>query len=474
MIWTADALIKATGGTYHGDEAWAHSGAINGIEFDSRKISPGDLFLALPGETHDGHDFAEAAATAGAVAMVGCRKASSGLPTIVVEDSLAALNRMAATARDRSSAFRVAVTGSVGKTGTKELITKALAAYGPCHATAGNFNNHIGAPLTLARMPSDTQFGVFELGMNHAGELAALSPLVMPHAAVITRIAASHIGHFGSLDDIAEAKAEIFTGLTPGGLAIINADDDYAPLLTARARQAGAEQIITVGTTQDASHRILTIDRQESGLAIAADCGGEQVHFNLSLMAPHWAYAAVISLALIQLHEKDLSPGCDALSRVADLPGRGRRHRVKTADGCRFTLIDESYNASPASVMAALEALSTDPHQGRRVVILGDMLELGNKADQLHLDLADSITSAGPDTLICFGPHMIKLAASLEGQIPQIITAQDAETAAQSALQHMADGDLVLVKGSNGMKTAQVVSSLLAKSASPDGESHAA
>ena len=474
MIWSAAALHKATGGALQGSGDWSASG----LEIDSRRVRPGDVFIALPGDRHDGHDYAEAAANAGAVAMICERPVEAPLPLIIVEDSLAAIRDIAAVARDRCSAHRVAITGSVGKTGTKELVAAALAAYGPCHASKGNYNNHIGAPLSLARMPGATRYGVFELGMNHAGEIAALSPLVAPHAAVITRIAASHIGHFDSLDEIAAAKAEIFTGLTAGGTAVINADDAYAAELAAHARAAGADEILTIGTDAGASHRIIAIDRHEGGLTVTADCRGEQLVFHLALMAPHWAYAALISLALVQAQGHDLAPACEALSGVTDIDGRGRQHAGITADGRKFTLIDDSYNASPASMAAAIAALGSDPRiggkAGRRVAILADMLELGDQAEALHRDLASDITDAGIDLVICFGTHMAALAEALDGNLPGLCHLKDAEAAAATALELLADGDLILVKGSNGMKTGQVVTSLLAATPAPNGESHAA
>ena len=474
MIWSAAALHKATGGQLQGSPDWSASG----LEIDSRRVRPGDVFIALSGERHDGHDYAEAAANAGAVAIICERPVATALPAIMVNDSLAAIRDIAAAARDRCPAHRVAITGSVGKTATKELVAAALSAYGPCHASAGNYNNHIGAPLSLARMPEAARYGVFELGMNHAGEIAALSPLIKPHAAVITKIAASHIGHFDSLDAIAAAKAEIFTGLTPGGTAVINADDAYATQLATHARDAGADDIFTIGTAAGASHRIIEIERHEGGLTVTADCRGEQIVCHLALMAPHWAYAALISLALVQQQGLDLAPACEALGGVTDIAGRGRQHDGITADGRRFTLIDDSYNASPASMAAAIDALGSDPRigrqAGRRVAILADMLELGDQAETLHRDLAADITKAGIDLVICFGPHMAALAAELEGRLPGLCHIKDAETAAATALDLLADGDLILVKGSNGMRTGQVVTSLLAATPAPNGESHAA
>ncbi|MGC6485635.1 MAG: UDP-N-acetylmuramoyl-tripeptide--D-alanyl-D-alanine ligase [Candidatus Puniceispirillales bacterium] len=470
MIWTAAALKKVTGGTIVGAADWA----VSGVQIDSRKIKKGDLFIALAGDHHDGHDFAEAAAEAGAAAMLGSRRCETPLPQIIVSDCLEAMQQLAETARTRSDARRVAITGSVGKTGTKELIAAVLSAYGPCHATEGNFNNHIGAPLSLARMPQESRFGVFELGMNHAGEIAALSPLVAPDIAIITRIAASHIGHFDSLDAIAEAKAEIFDGLVPGGVAMINADDDYAAMLTAKARAAGAATVFSVGFAETASHRIIALDRVENGLRITADCNGERMIFSLARMAPHWAWAALFSLAIIQHEGLDPAPGLAALAAVEDMAGRGQQHQAKTAAGDRFTLIDDSYNASPASMVAAITALAGDPRPGRRVAILADMLELGDQAETLHRGLAETIRKAGLDLLILFGPEMKALHETLAGAMPGLVHVADAEAAITTAHDLIAADDLVLVKGSNGMKTGRVVQALLAKTPVPDGESHAA
>jgi UDP-N-acetylmuramoyl-tripeptide--D-alanyl-D-alanine ligase len=470
MSWTAAELIKVTGGKLVGAGDWA----ISGIQIDSRSIGAGDLFIAITGENHDGHDFASAAAEAGATAMIGSRPAESEIPQIIVNDSLDAIKLIAAAARSRSKARRVAVTGSVGKTGTKEIITSALAAYGCCHASAGNLNNHIGAPLSLARMPQKIRYGVFELGMNNPGEIAALSALVVPDIAVITRIAASHIGHFDSLDAIADAKAEIFTGLAPGGAAIINADDDYAKRLTQKAKDAGAETIFSIGFDKTASHRIISVDRHENGLEITADCGGDMINFPLSLMAPHWAWAALCSLAIVQHEGMDIAPACAAMAKVTDLAGRGRQHSAITADGRHFTLIDDSYNASPASMTAALESLAGDPRPGRRVAILADMLELGDQAENLHRGLAESIRAGGIDLLICFGSEMAALAEDLKGAMPGVEHVADADAAAELAITLLAENDLVLVKGSNGMQTSRVVKALLAETPDSNGESHAA
>lgn len=470
MIWTGAALQEATGGQIIGSADWA----VSGIEIDSRRVSTGDLFVALGGANHDGHDFAEAAADRGASAILCSRSCTAHIPQIVTDNSLDAIRKIAIAARDRCQARRIAVTGSVGKTGTKEIIATALSAYGPCHATKGNFNNHIGAPLSLARMPRESRFGVFELGMNHAGEIADLSPLVAPDIAIITRIASNHIGFFDSLDDIAAAKAEIFAGLTPGGTAMINADDDYAAMLKKSALDAGAGTVFSIGFAETASHRIISLDRQEDGLLITADCRGNRMTFPLGLKAPHWALAAMFSLAIIDHEGLDPAPARAALAGMKDIEGRGRQHKAVTPQGDHFTLIDDSYNASPASMTAAIEALGSDPNGNRRVAILADMLELGAQAETLHAALAVPLTAAKIDVLITFGTHMAALHEKMSAALPHCFHVADADAAAAKALSLIADDDLVLVKGSNGMKTSHVVSTLLARTPDKNGESHAA
>jgi len=470
MIWRGDEIIAATGGSMLGDTGWQAAG----IAIDNRKTAPDDLFVALEGPNHDGHDFIGDAASAGASAALVSRPVDTSIPQICVDDTLAALWNLGRAARDRSRAQRLAITGSVGKTGTRHLVGTVLAAHGACHASEGNLNNQIGAPLSLARMPQHTDFGVFELGMNHAGEIAALSPLVAPHIAVITRIASSHLGHFANIDAIAAAKAEIFTGLAPGGSVIINADDGFTGTLAAAARDAGAAEIITIGVADTATHQITRISRQHDGLEIELRLAGKKLKVHLGMMAPHWAYAALISLAIGEKLGLDAAVSIAALASARDLPGRGQQLSAMLKGQRSINIIDDSYNASPASMAAAIHSLGSHPWQGRRIAILADMLELGTQSAELHKGLAEDIAEAGIDLVICFGPRIAGLAERLEAIGIESYAAADAEGAIDLARQFLLDGDLVLVKGSNGMRTHKVVAALTAGQPNPNGESHAA
>jgi len=473
MIWNAQDMIAATSATLHGDADWR----ITGMALDNRKTNPGDLFIALKGENDDGHDYVAAAADAGAVAALVSRKVDAPIPQLVAGDSLMALRDLAKASRQRSSATVVAITGSVGKTGTKQIISTCLQSLGKTHASAGNFNNHIGAPLSLALMPQDSAYGVFELGMNHSGEIAALSPMVAPDIAVITRISNSHGGFFDSLDDIAAAKAEIFLGLKPGGVAVLNADDPYCAMLAQSACECGASRVITCGYAAEADAHIQNVKRQPNGLAISAVINGKPIDVTIKMAAPHWALSVVMGLAIVDhlgkdIHAVDLTP-------LHDLAGRGERHAIAFDDSRAFTLIDDSYNASPASMSAALTSLGSDPTLGRRVAILADMLELGEAADDLHRDLVDAVAAADLGVLIGIGPLMKNLIDAAQDACPKTDThhCADAKAASDLALTLISDGDLVLVKGSNGMKTSSVVTRLLTAASDPqtqNGGHHAA
>ena len=472
MIWTAAEMTKATGGQIIGASDWQ----VSGLALDNRKTQKGDLFIALAGENHDGHDYVEAAIDAGAVAALVSREMPSEIPQVIVDNTLTALEDLARHARQRCSAQIVAITGSVGKTGTKHIISSCLSALGLTHASQGNYNNHIGAPLSLALMPRNTEFGVFELGMNHSGEIAALSPMVAPDIAIITRISNSHAGFFDSLDDIAAAKAEIFMGLTENGVAILNADDPYLDYLSGQALENGAGRIITCGYADGADVQLIDVTRHDAshdkGLSVAASINGHAINFSMKMNAPHWALSAVMALAVVSaLYPDDhaaLNKAADALANLEDLDGRGKRHRAHLEDGGTITVIDDSYNASPASMTSALVSLGEDPSTGRRVAILADMLELGDEADDLHRGLVDAVSQAKPDLLICFGPFMAQLTQAYQAKTPDAVIkhCDNAEAAIAMAKPLLSDGDLVLVKGSNGMKTSHVVQALLARSSS--------
>ena len=471
MIWNFNDIIAAT----NSNSATADA-VIDGIALDSRKATSGDLFVAINGDNNDGHDHIHSAHQAGAVAALVERPVDSRLPQIIVDDSVAGLTRLAAAARIRTSAKIIAITGSVGKTGTRHLVAACLQAQNSkTHSSKGNYNNHIGAPLSLASMPASSAFGVFELGMSHQGELARLSQLTKPDVAIITRIASSHLGNFKNIEAIAKAKAEVFQGLNEGGIAILNADDPHTPMLTELALKHGAAKVIRCGAHGDADVRIndikprLNDGKNADGINVSINLRGVPVSFSLGMIAPHWALSAAMGLAVVDHFGGDLDRSIKALSNTRDLDGRGARHVITLnsnngGDGKTITLIDDSYNASPASMVAALLSLNCPSSAAsRKVAILGDMLELGGQSARLHQDLSHAVITNGVQVLITFGAAMEHLRDALKTESDAAITqyhAASAEDVIANALPLLKDGDLVLVKGSNGMNTSKIVAAL--------------
>jgi UDP-N-acetylmuramoyl-tripeptide--D-alanyl-D-alanine ligase len=461
-LWSAADAARATGGTPTGD--WT----ANGVSIDTRSLNPGDLFVALRGPNHDAHEFVATAFKRGAAAAMIDREIPNNLamPRLLhVGDTLAGLTAMGAFARARGQARIVAVTGSVGKTGTKEALRLALGACGSTVASAGSLNNHWGVPLSLARMPPDAVYAVFELGMNHPSEIAALTRLVRPHTAVITTVELAHLGFFRSLDEIAEAKAEIFLGLEPGGVAILNRDNPYYPHLAAAARTAGAAQILGFGSDPHAEIRLVDCVLEADGTVVTAIVAGRRLRFRLNIIGRHWVMNALAVLATA------LALGCEperaaaALAELTALPGRGRRHELRWRGGT-LSLIDESYNASPPAMRAALAVLgSISPGAGgRRLAVLGDMLELGLAAPQLHRELAAALAAAKVDRVFLVGREM----AALYEVLPQVQRGglwPSAEAAIPTLVSFFRPGDVVTIKGSYGVRTTRIVDRLLAESA---------
>ncbi len=458
MIWTLDDIMAATGGSYDGPTQGRMT--FNGIDFDSRRIKDGDIFLAFSGTKSDGHDYLDAAKTGGAGVALVSRKINADIPQIIVPNVQDALWNLAKASRSRSHAKVTAITGSVGKTGTRALVAACLETMGRTHATTGNFNNHIGAPLSLARMPEQTDYGVFELGMDHAGEIASLSPLVKPDIAIITRIAASHIGYFDSIEGIAHAKAEIFDGLNDGGIAILNADDKFTPMLATIAKQNGASRVITVGSAKDADVHIETATITPKGFDVTFGIDGKNIRFMLGMAGAHWVNSAVMALTVVHHFGGNIKDAADALADHQELDGRGARTSL-TLNMTPFTLIDDSYNASPASMAAGINTLAATPmtHNGRKIAILADMLELGDDAPSYHRDMAAPLIDNGIDIVICFGPMMAHLADALRERKDHHINCyhcDDADAATQHLMAHLRSHDVVLVKGSNGMKAHKI------------------
>ena len=436
-----------------------------GVSIDTRTLRKGDLFFAIRGDARDGHDFVRAALEKGAAAAVideahadefkGCG------PLFIVRDVQQSLEWLGQRARARSHAYIAAITGSVGKTSTKEMTRLMLSHFGETHASVASYNNHWGVPLTLARMPESAVYGVFEIGMNHAGEIAALSPQVRPHVAVVTRVAAVHLENFESVDAIADAKAEIFTGLEPGGVAIVNADDAQSDRLIAAAAP-GAGHVFTFGE-KGADARLLSYRAIGEAAAIEADIFGARIDYVIGAPGKHIALNSLAALLVAAVLGIDVAEAAKTLATFSPPSGRGQREAIETPQG-RFTLIDESYNANPTSLRAAIEQLgAVEPEPGgRRVVVLGDMLELGPEGGELHAGLAPDLVAAGVDRLFTAGPLMSHLfyAAPESMRGAHRRSALELEEVVLAAIR---PGDVVMVKGSNGSRMTRIVAALKQK-----------
>lgn len=460
-LWDWDELVAASGGTAHGTPA----AAITGMSIDTRAIRPGDMFIALKGE-RDGHEFVTKAFQGGAVAaLVGAEykaKPEDGA-LLRVSDTLTGLEAIARAARARLSddARVIAVTGSVGKTGTKEMLRIALGAHGRTHAPEKSFNNHWGVPLTLARMPADTEFGMFEIGMNHAGEITPLTKMVRPHTAIVTTVEAVHLVFFQSVAAIAEAKAEIFSGLEPGGTAVLNRDNEHFELLAERAGEAGAK-VVTFSAKADtgADAFIAKQDRGFSGTDVKARLGESDIVYRISAPGDHLVMNSLAVLAAVMSVGGDPNRAAAALSGFVVPAGRGELSYLDCGSG-QLLLIDESYNANPASMKAAIKvlALLDKTIASRRIAVLGDMLELGADAPSLHAGLSDVLTASKIDLVFASGPNMKhlfeKLPKALQGGY-----AASPEALEDKVLKTIGAGDAVMVKGSLGSKMGVIVSAI--------------
>lgn len=461
-LWTNDEVIAATQGqAISGADDWYATG----VSIDSRTCESGDLFVSISGDQFDGHDFVARAFEAGAVAAIVTR-VPDGLPDDVslvqVDDTLEALEALGRAARDRASASVIGVTGSVGKTGTKEALSLAFGALGETHATRGNLNNHIGVPLTLARLPRATDFAIIEMGMNHAGEISVLSRLARPDVAIITTIAAVHLEFFDSVAGIADAKAEIFDGMSKGGTAVLNRDNVYFAILASRAWAHGVERVIGFGAHPEAEAQLSACTMTGNGSDITARIGDRIVRYQLHVPGRHWVHNSLAVLASVNALDGDLDAAAKALGGLVAPRGRGAKLEIELANG-RLTVIDESYNASPTSMRAAIAVLAGTPVQegGRRIAVLGDMLELGETAPQLHAALARDLESSGIDLVYCAGPHMHELDAALPAKMRGAYAAESRDLI--NALQdRVAPGDVVMVKGSLGSRMAVIVDALSA------------
>ena len=450
-LWTSDEIAAATGGT-----ASARFEA-TGVTFDSREVGAGDLFVAMPGTVHDGHKFIDAAFAAGAAGAITAQAVAG--PHVRVDDTFAALQALGRASRERTNATIVGVTGSVGKTSTKEALYAALDRNRPgkVHRSVKSYNNHTGVPLSLARMPRDAEFGIFEMGMNNAGEIRALTRQVRPNLAMITAIAPAHIENLGSEEAIADAKAEIFEGLEGDAIAIVPNGTPHRDRLVKAARRH-ADRIITFGTGDADVHAIHAVSAEGSGSLISAVLLERELTFTISQRGEHWVSNALAVLAAVEALGEDVAVAGLALADLGGLKGRGQRHLLEL-DGGEALLIDESYNANPASMAATLKSLGSETGVERRIAVLGPMRELGIHASRLHAALAPAVLAANVDELVLVGDDMAPLADALGGQV-HITKVADAGSAADALARLLRPGDAVLVKASNSVGLSRVIERL--------------
>ena len=457
VLWSAATAVQATGGK--SDVDWEALG----VSIDSRTLQSGDLFVALSGPNFDGHEYVARALKGSAAAALVTRR-PMGLedtaPLLVLDDTMTGLERLGIYGRQRSQARIVAVTGSVGKTSVKEALGHILGTQGSVSFSQGSLNNHFGVPLSLARLPERVEYGIFELGMNRAGELTRLSQMVRPFVAIVTTVEPAHLEFFDSVNDIARAKAEIFDGLEPGGSAVLNRDNAYFDILAAAARNVGAE-ILTFGAHADCDFRLVECALRANGSTVRMAYEGKVISYSLNVPGQHWVQNSLAIMAALSALGVDLYEAAQAIGEVSQLPGRGRSHRIQTTD-FDFELIDDSYNASPVSVAAALKVLygkrATLP--GRRIAVLGDMLELGEEAATLHRGLSGSVMENSIDLVFAAGPQMKKLMAALPLE-QRGMWAETADQLLPEVVTALQSGDCVLVKGSRGSEMGLIVDGLM-------------
>jgi UDP-N-acetylmuramoyl-tripeptide--D-alanyl-D-alanine ligase len=463
QLWTIEEMTAAM----RAEGAGSLPPSVPGISIDTRTVAPGEAFFAIKGDNRDGHDFVAAALQAGAgLAVVAADRRDScpeGAPLLIVADVLDGLRDLARAARARSQAKIVGVTGSVGKTGTKEALRLALAKDGDTHASVASYNNHWGVPLSLARCPASAHYAVFEMGMNHAGEIEPLTRLVRPHVAIITTVEPVHLEFFGSLEAIADAKAEIFLGIERGGAAVINRDNPQFARLEQSAKRTGVDRIVSFGEHARADARLVKCSLQSDGSTVQARVLGTDVTYKLGAPGRHLVLNSLAVLAAVALVGGDLALAALALAELQPATGRGSRMTLDVPGGT-VLLIDESYNANPASMRAALALLGHADvgARGRRIAVLGDMLELGPRGSDLHRALAEAIVAHGIDRVFCCGPLMRALWEAL----PSACQGGYAEASAALESQVLAaiqPGDTVMVKGSLGSRMAPIVKALASR-----------
>jgi len=435
-----------------------------GVTFDSRAVARGDLFFALAGETTDGHAFVADALSRGAAAAVVSRVVPGAERLVRVADTMKALVDLGHAGRARSPARIASVTGSVGKTSTKDALRAMLGAQARTEASAASYNNHVGVPISLARLPTDARYGVFEIGMNHPGEIEPLARQVAAHVGVITNVEPAHIGHMGSEEAIADEKACLFAGMSTSAVAVLNRDNRHYERLARHARRFGVSRIVGFGKNAAAEARLLACCLQDSGSDVEALIHGRRIEYRLGAAGEHWVLNSIAALAVVEALGADVVKAAATLGEVKASPGRGARRRLKFGSGT-VEFLDESYNANPASVRAMLAVLArTAPALGgRRLLALGDMRELGEYADGLHAGLADAVAASGAAQVFLCGPHMQalwqRLAAAQKGAYRPDSAALAGEVA--TALRA---GDVIAIKGSLGSKMKNIVDAVLAAS----------
>ncbi|MCZ2204064.1 UDP-N-acetylmuramoylalanyl-D-glutamyl-2,6-diaminopimelate--D-alanyl-D-alanine ligase [Bartonella sp. A05] len=462
-LWDRQTLVT----TLNGFTIGCLPESFSGVSIDSRTLIKGDIFFCIKGDHLDGHDFAAHAYAQGAGVLVVAQNRLAEMekldaPLIVVPNVLEALEKLAQAARKRSKAKIIAITGSVGKTTTKDALQQALATVGKVHANLASFNNCWGVPLTLARMPEDSDYGVFEIGMNHKDEIRPLVKLVHPHVVLITHIAAGHMGFFENLEEIANAKAEIFEGLTDKGVALLNADSDFYSYLVQKAKQCGVKNILSFGESDSADYQAKEIclfaDRSHVTVCIA----GQDMMIEIGAPGRHIVQNSLAVLATCDVVGADLARVALALNHFSPQKGRGIRYRLSLPNGGEFHLIDESYNANPASMRAALELLSVGSigMGGRRIAVLGDMLELGAYSERFHRDLVKPICISGADLVFLVGEEMKFLAMDLSAYV-KVHYAKNIEEILPLILNEISNGDLVMIKSSHSICSSHIVTELL-------------
>lgn len=457
VLWHSSDAVAATGGRT--TASWQATG----VSIDTRTLKPGDLFVAIQGDARDGHEFVADALSRGAAAALVSNVSKdwpAACPLLVVKDPLEALRRLGIESRKRSKAKIAAVTGSVGKTSTKEALRKALSAQGETHASDASYNNHWGVPLSLSRMPESAQYAIFEIGMNHAGEITPLVKMVRPHAAIVTTVEAVHLEFFSGVEAIADAKGEIFAGIEPGGVAVVNRDNPQYQRIRGHAERARVANVWSFGPQEGCEARLVDVKLLADRSQVSADIFGERIEYTYGAPGRHLVMNSLGVLLLIKALGADIRQAAAAFGEFTAIKGRGERTKIK-AEGGTFDLIDESYNANPASMAAAIALLrhAKESGTGRRIAVLGDMLELGNSSGDLHAGLVEPLKAADVDLVFVSGPMMARLWSVL----PQKMRGAYGQTSSDIAQLVAAEakaGDTVMIKGSFGSRMGLVVEAL--------------